>query len=68
MLLCCLMQETTLQNKMHYYSQIMLPSAYWLLSLFKPVSKYNTAPLRQKKALYLTHFSKMSRNAHFVLL
>jgi hypothetical protein len=23
----------------------MLPSAYWLLSLFKTVSKYNTSPL-----------------------
>ena len=59
---CCLMQETTLQNKMHYYSQMMLPSAYWLLSLFKPVSKYNNAPLRQKK-LWL--FIK-SRNVHML--
>ena len=42
----------------------MLPSAYWLLSLFKPFSKYNTAPFRQKKALYLTCFSKMTRNVH----
>ena len=33
---------------------MMLLSAYWLLSLFKPVSKY--------KILYLTRFSKMSRN------
>jgi hypothetical protein len=49
MLVCCLMQETFLQNKMHSFShpllqrirQMMLPSAYWLLSLFKPVSKYN---------------------------
>jgi hypothetical protein len=32
----------------------MLPSAYWLLGLFKPVSKYNTATLRQKKALNWT--------------
>jgi hypothetical protein len=46
-MLWCLMQETTLQNKMQYYSyhllqrirQIMLPSAYWLLSLLKFVSK-----------------------------
>jgi hypothetical protein len=44
--------------------QIMLPSAYWLLSLFKTVSKYNTAPLRQKKALYLTCFPKVSRSVH----
>jgi hypothetical protein len=32
--------------------QIMLPSAYWLLSLFKPVSKYNTAPFKTKKQLF----------------
>ena len=59
-MLCCLMQDATLQKKMHYYSQtilqrirqMMLPSSYWLLSVFKTVSKYNTAPLRQKK----THF------------
>ena len=30
--------------------QIMLPSAYWLLSLSKLVSKYNTAPLRHTKS------------------
>jgi hypothetical protein len=52
------MQETTLQNKMHYYSlniitenpKIMLRSAYWLLKLFKPASKYNIAPLRHSKS------------------
>jgi hypothetical protein len=30
---------------------MMLPSAYWLLILVKPVSKYNTAPLREKTSL-----------------
>ena len=44
--------------------QMMLTSAYWLLSLHILDSKYNTDPLRQKKALYLTFFSKMSRNVH----
>ena len=38
--------------------QMMLPSAYWLLSLFKPVSKYNTAPLRQKKLFTWHIFQK----------
>jgi hypothetical protein len=61
MLLWCLIQEITSQNKMCYYShsivrQIMLPSAYWLLNLFKHVSKYNTATLRQKS--YLPHSFK----------
>ena len=74
MLLCFLMQETTLQNKIHYYShtiirQIMLPSAYWLLSLFKPVTKYNTAPLGQKK-ISLPHslFKDVLKCTCFVLL
>ena len=57
MLFCCLMQETTLQNKTNYYSHNIItedqthratvPSAYWLENLFKPVSKF-TDPLRQK--------------------
>ena len=59
MLLCCYMQETTYKIKciiipillLQRISQIMLPSAYWLLSLFKPVSKYNTAPLRPQKCI-----------------
>jgi hypothetical protein len=32
--------------------QMMLPSACWQLSLFKCLSKYNTAPLRHKKKLF----------------
>ena len=38
--------------------QMMLPSAYWLLNLFKTVSKYNTAPLRHKKNSYTDLFFK----------
>jgi hypothetical protein len=36
---------------LHRIRQIKLPSAYWLLSLLRHVSKYNTAPLRQKSSL-----------------
>jgi hypothetical protein len=45
--------------------QIMITFAYWLVSLSKPVSKYNTAPLWQKKAItWLAFQSQMSRNVH----
>ena len=52
--MCCLMQETTLQNIMHYYSQTIITVNQTndaTLGLLATVSKY-TAPLRQKKKLF----------------
>jgi hypothetical protein len=43
-----LFDETTFQNITE--NQTNDATAYRLLSLFKTLSKYNTAPLRQKKS------------------
>ena len=58
MLLCYLMEKPLYKIQciiifipfLRRIRQIMLPSAYWLLILFKPVSKYNTAPLGLNKS------------------
>jgi hypothetical protein len=43
----------------------MLSSAYWLVSIFKPVSKYTTAPSRQKQLFALLIFQ---RNVFYALV
>ena len=77
MLLCCLMQETLYKIKciiiptplLQRIRHIMLPSAYWLLSLFKPVSKHYTAHLSQKKSsLSDLLFKEVYNCTHLVLL
>ena len=55
---CCLMQESTLQKKMHYYSHTIITE-----------NQTNDATLclfSLLKALYLTCFLKMSRNVHIL--
>jgi hypothetical protein len=60
------MQGLTLTRLSTCPSDQVTVNAYWLLSLFKPVSKY-TAPLRQRKALYLTHFQRCLKLTRLVL-
>ena len=51
------MQETTLQNKMHYYSHTITTENQTVtlslpvgLAYFMPVSKYSTAPKTKQKS------------------
>ena len=62
MLLCCLMQGTTLRNKMHYYSHnIITENQTNYVSYPLPIGYLVYSSIFQNddvKSLYLTHISK----------
>ena len=72
MLLCSLMQETTFQNKMHYYSRTIITEnqtdyaplcllATWLI---QARLKIQHCPFKTKKSSSLDLFFIISRNVH----